>query len=208
MSDIDKAVRAEIPDPVREPELHNVVMSCMIHGPFCNDLDRPEGKKLRCQQKTPGQCKDKFPFEPRPTTEVPADRFPLYRRRCQHTGRVKGHVISDEWVVSYNPWLLLKYRCHINVQIAANLKTFKYCYKYVFKKPDEAAVVIDEIENYLTGAQTAFICRTTVLKPKATPPLQAEFSVSARQCGVFWDCDCTTSIRPCNGWICTSLGNS
>jgi hypothetical protein len=156
------AVRAEIPDPVREPELYNVVMSCMIHGPFCNDLVRPEGKKLKCQQKTPGHCKDKFPFDARPTTEVPADRFPLYRRRCQHTGRVKGHVISDEWVVSYNPWLLLKYRCHINVQIAANLKTFKYCYKYVFKKPDAAAVVIDEIENFLTGAQTA-LNRSTII---------------------------------------------
>jgi hypothetical protein len=36
-------------------------------------------------------------------------------------------------------------------QVCSHLKVSKYCYKYVFKRPDEAAVVIDEIDHYLSS---------------------------------------------------------
>ncbi len=32
------------------------------------------------------------------------------------------------------------------------MKVTKYCYKYVFKKPDEATIVIDGIDHYLSRA--------------------------------------------------------
>ena len=38
----------------------------------------------------------------------------------------------------YNPYLLLKYRCHINVEVVASISAIKYVYKYVFKGPDRA----------------------------------------------------------------------
>jgi hypothetical protein len=31
------------------------------------------------------------------------------------------------------------------------MKVTKYCFKYVFKRPDEATIAIDEIDHYLTS---------------------------------------------------------
>ena len=36
-SEIDSTVYAEIPDPLLFPDLHNIVTSCMMHGP-CGDI--------------------------------------------------------------------------------------------------------------------------------------------------------------------------
>jgi len=36
--------------------------------------------------------------------------------------------------------------CHVNIDVVTHLKVTKYCYKYVFKRPDEATICIDEIE--------------------------------------------------------------
>jgi hypothetical protein len=42
-----------------------------------------------------------------------------------------------------------RYRCHINTEICGALKVMKYCFKYVFKRPDSATVCLDEIDHYL-----------------------------------------------------------
>lgn len=58
-------------------------------------------------------------------------------------------------MVPYNPWLLLKYDCHINVDICSNIKSIKYLYKYVYKGPDRVAMEVhrgtgmDEIQQYV-----------------------------------------------------------
>ncbi len=31
------------------------------------------------------------------------------------------------------------------------MKVTKYCYKYVFKKPDEATIVLDQIDHYISS---------------------------------------------------------
>jgi len=58
-------------------------------------------------------------------------------------------------VVPYNPWLLLKYVCHINVEVCSSIKSIKYLYKYVYKGLDRVAMeihkgpIIDEVQQYL-----------------------------------------------------------
>ena len=56
-----------------------------------------------------------------------------------------------------NPYLLLRYNCHINVEICSGLKVVKYLYKYIYKGHDRAVVYIshdgdnkyiDEIRDY------------------------------------------------------------
>ena len=42
----------------------------------------------------------------------------------------------------YNPYLLLKYNCHINVEICSGVASVKYLYKYVYKGPDHATMEI------------------------------------------------------------------
>jgi hypothetical protein len=52
--DIDKTMCAEIPDPLKHPELHNIILSNMIYGP-CGDLN----KNSPCMDDN--KCTKKFP---------------------------------------------------------------------------------------------------------------------------------------------------
>ncbi|KAL0284782.1 UNVERIFIED_CONTAM: hypothetical protein Sangu_2809000 [Sesamum angustifolium] len=89
------------------------------------------------------------------------DSYPIYRRRNDHRSVAldnEGEVVVDNgWVVPYNPWLLLKYDCHINVEICSSIKSIKYVYKYVYKGPDcivfevRPGPVYDEISQYVDG---------------------------------------------------------
>ena len=78
--------------------------------------------------------------------------YPRYRRRspahggAQHTltaGRDRNRVIDNRWIVPHSPYLLLKYRCHLNVEICFSLKGVKYLYKYLYKGGDRAMVSLD-----------------------------------------------------------------
>ncbi len=54
---------------------------------------------------------------------------------------------ENNWVVPYNPYLLLKYNCHINVEHCASVKSVKYIYKYVYKGYDCTNVEFRAAEN-------------------------------------------------------------
>ena len=66
-----------------------------------------------------------------------------------------GRNVDNRWVVPYSPYLLLKYKCHINVEACLSVRGVKYLYKYVFKGPDRELVKLhtkdgklDEISLY------------------------------------------------------------
>ena len=48
-------------------------------------------------------------------------------------GRQTETGLDNRRVVPYNAYLLLKYRCHIDVEVVASISAIKYVYKYVFK---------------------------------------------------------------------------
>jgi hypothetical protein len=101
---IDGVVSAEIPDPVLHPELHKMVVDFMMHGPHCGDTEpRP-----RCRIKNAEQCRFHFPKQRQAATTISVGQFPSYRRRCLISVHLRGHTVSDEWVVSYNAWLLMR----------------------------------------------------------------------------------------------------
>jgi hypothetical protein len=115
---IDAVVSAEVPDPLLQPVLYQLVQEFMIHTPCDRNEDagcRPEGKP----------CKRRFPKDMARRTVIMSDAFPKYRRRGLHNFTVKGRIISDDWVVPYNVFLLSKYACHVNIEVAAHIKTFK-----------------------------------------------------------------------------------
>ncbi len=90
-----------------------------------------------------------------------------------------GFVFDNRWVVLYNPYLTMRYRCHVNVEVCSSITVVKYLYKYVYKGHDRALVVVqleagalpaaapqaatggangnnvpavwDEVQNYLDG---------------------------------------------------------
>ncbi len=51
--------------------------------------------------------------------------------------------MDNQWIISYNLHLATKYHAHINVEICSSISTVKYLYKYVYKGPDRATVVVE-----------------------------------------------------------------
>nr|XP_047129329.1 uncharacterized protein LOC105848913 [Hydra vulgaris] len=140
--DIDSLISAEIPDPAVDPELFEIIKSCMIHGP-CGILN-PNSPCMK-----DGKCTKKFPKEFNPHTVAIFNGYPRYRR--VDNGRIvniKGYQVDNRWVVPYNPWLSKKYQAHINVEACMTIKSVKYLYKYIYKGHDCANVVINEQVNH------------------------------------------------------------
>ncbi|GBM09784.1 hypothetical protein AVEN_101822-1 [Araneus ventricosus] len=82
--------------------------------------------------------------------------YPLYRRCPSDTTFVRGREMDNRFVVPYNPYLLLKYNAHINVEVCTSLRAVKYIYKYIYKGFDCANMALsagqvqyNEIANYI-----------------------------------------------------------
>jgi len=86
---------AEIPDPALDPELHQIVMSNMVHGP-CGSIN-PIYVSLH------GKCK-KYPKLFVSETHLGTDSYPLYRRKSPKddgqvstiTMNVRGSPVTQE----------------------------------------------------------------------------------------------------------------
>ena len=108
----------------------------MIHGP-CGISKR----NAPCMRND--SCAKKFPKVFSNSTTTTKDGYPSYRRReDSHTVEVAGAKLDNRWVVPYNPYLLLKFNAHINVEICTTVLAVKYLYKYVYKGHDRAIVKI------------------------------------------------------------------
>ena len=132
----DDYICAEVPDPKKHPRLYEFVSKHMIHGP-CYAYKS-------CLRD--GQCTKYFPKDLQEQTHNSKGGYPLYRRR--NNGHTCKSPINDKitvnhsYVVPYNPALLLKYNCHINVEICSTVQAIKYVYKYVYKGSDRAFVSV------------------------------------------------------------------
>ncbi|XP_021717622.1 uncharacterized protein LOC110685399 [Chenopodium quinoa] len=138
-SEYDKFVCAEIPS-FDNPSLRKVVLTHMMHGP-CGKLNpkcpcmRMDGKKM--------VCKNGYPKDYNSETAKNKDGYPVYRRR--QTGekvKVRRAELNNQWVVPYNPYLLLMFDCHINVEGMT-----EYHLRYLLQMIKK----IDEIEQFQSG---------------------------------------------------------
>lgn len=60
--------------------------------------------------------------------------FPIYKRR--NTGitvNVRKAVLDNQNVVPFNRDLLVKYQCHMNIEICCHARSLKYLFKYCLK---------------------------------------------------------------------------
>jgi hypothetical protein len=113
---IDSVVSAEVPDPIAEPELHELVATHMMH-PIC-DLDTSHGCRHDANDKI-CDCRRHFPKQMSPTTVIVADGYPMYKRRGRHTITMRdGRIVTDNWVVPFNKQVARMRVCsRINVTI-------------------------------------------------------------------------------------------
>ena len=126
---VDRITSAELPDPVSQLHLYTAVCKHMMPGP-CGD----QNPKCPCMRN--GVCRWNYPRPPIDCTTVNPGTYATYRRR--HTGIRTPQGCDSGWVVPYNPVMLLRYDCHLNVEISTCLKTVNYIFKYVHKGPDRA----------------------------------------------------------------------
>merc|ERR1712197_30407 len=129
----------------------------MMHGPCGVEFGRSH---YSCRQD--GKCIKNFPKKLQPNTEIGDDSFPEYCRRSEYDGGhvavkyINGteHVLDNGWVVPYNPYLLNRFECHINVEYCHSVKSIQYLFRYQFKGEDMVTVEgiseFDEIELYST----------------------------------------------------------
>lgn len=150
---IDQLVSAELPDPEKDPELHNLVKTHMVHGP-CGAFNQ------KCQCMKNNCCSKGFPKQFLKDTQLGNDGYPKYRRRSPSDGGftcvLKNTVVDNRWVVPYNPVLLRFFGAHINIEACYSVKSIKYVLKYVLKGDDQAAFAMqdkskDEIQLYQNG---------------------------------------------------------
>ncbi|XP_063950001.1 uncharacterized protein LOC108221463 [Daucus carota subsp. sativus] len=158
---VDKFVSAEIPDPELDPVGYAAVKAYMMHGP-CG----LQNHKSPCMKNF--KCIRHFPKKYCARTVFDDSGFPLYKRRKQNiTVHVHKADLDNQWVVPYNRDLLVKYQCHMNIEICCHARSIKYLFKYCLKGHDTATVqitghrkrnqnnsadqVVDEIQAYFDG---------------------------------------------------------
>ncbi|XP_073042800.1 uncharacterized protein [Primulina eburnea] len=147
----DRIVCAELPDPHAQPYLFSLVVRHMMHGP-CGSLNPT------CPCMKNSSCKFNYPKEFSENTKYGTNSYPIYRRRNNNNAiTIRGAQLDNSWVVPFNPYLLAKFNCHINVEICSTIQAIKYIYKYIYKGHDkilytlvvnENNPVVDEIKNF------------------------------------------------------------
>ena len=159
-ADVDQLVSAELPDPKAQPALFKAVCKHMRHGP-CG----PANPKCPCTDPNTKICSRNYPREFQETTVFNLGGYPLYRRRRLQNGEAEARTTgppyeqTNRWIVPYNPYLLLRYDCHLNVEVCTSIKAVKYLYKYIHKGPDRANLDVtdpaDEITMHLDARYVA-----------------------------------------------------
>ncbi|XP_074336273.1 uncharacterized protein LOC141673427 [Apium graveolens] len=159
---VDNFISAEIPDPLLDLVGYAAaVKEFMIHGPCgLQNVKSPCMKDLRCIRHFPKKYCARTTFDD--------SGFPMYmRRRTNITVEIRKAELDNQWVVPYNRDLLVKYQCHMNVEIYCHARSLKYLFKYCLKGHDRATVHvqrkrkrqandtdeggIDEINAYFDG---------------------------------------------------------
>ena len=106
---------AEFPDIQIDPGLFEVVRKNMIHGP-CGRIN----PKSPCMDK--GKCTKLFPKENLENTVFTEKGGTLFRRRNdKRFAQLPSYKAFNNWIVAYNPYLLLKFKAHINLEMVRSM---------------------------------------------------------------------------------------
>jgi hypothetical protein len=163
---VNEVICAELPDPSWDPtgELTDLVLSCMVHGP-CGQDNPTAPCMVRKTAKGPLYCSKKFPKAFAEETTLKEGSYPTYRRRdngqtftVRKPGSPSESVVRDNrWVVPYNPYLLRKYRAHINVELCVGIKAIKYISGYMTKGHDKSTVQVDATDEITQHCQGRYV---------------------------------------------------
>jgi hypothetical protein len=83
--------------------------------------------------------------------------FTIYKR--PDNGRfimVQVQMLTNQHVVPYNAYLLLKLNCHANVEAINKLSTIAYALDYILKGSDRAKVIMTAYQKQLKVRKAHF----------------------------------------------------
>ena len=174
-------------------EIQRRVQDHMTHRQPC----RSYCFKERC----PGKCRFGFPFAERVSTGLDERTGILLLRRRE----------SDQFVVPYNPWILMMFNAHCNVQVCCSKACIGYLYKYVFKGVDRASMGFqrvdkdtgeveksDKLQDYLDGRYVS--AAEAAWRVMAYPMYEMTHTVDVIECHLPGE---TKKVRQCH--VCVTL---
>ena len=164
-TNIDGFISAELPptNNATNQELRGIIETTMVHTHCIAN-----NGSAQCMQGldpfSVQTCRKGYPRSFQAETIINEDGYPTYRRRdtgqsysmtVKRGGADVITLIDNRRVVPYSPYLSLRYKAHINVEICSSVKAVKYIHKYIYKGGDRATVILDsehdEIKRYLNG---------------------------------------------------------
>lgn len=161
--EIDKWVWTNLPDErIAGGKLREKVVKYMVHQK-CGEFN-PNAPCMTTDHKTnKNHCSKHYPqpFRDRFTTNSKTGRAEYRRLDNRDTATITQKngdnkyvqtEIDNRYIVPYNPYLLMKYDCHICCDLVTAMAVVAYIYKYCYKGPDMAKARVlydgDEIEAY------------------------------------------------------------
>lgn len=146
---MDDIISAEIPDPVIDPHLHDIVSTQMVHGP-CGALN----PLSPCM--ADGKCTKRYPRPLVAETVTGNDGYPVYRRGSKSKFKIK-RLRSKMNPLYHIARCYHEFSKHANVESCHSAESVKYLCKYVTKGSDMAVFGIasenakDIISNFQMG---------------------------------------------------------
>jgi len=171
----DEMIWAEIPDRETHPELHDLLIKLHVHrcsAEYC-------GRNPVTNQ---GECRFHFPMPFSAETLCYAnDAQVCHRRRAPSDGGQQvilpssgdrpARTVDNSMISTYNPFLTMRYRSHINVVPVTSLRVLSYLFDYMNKGPDRLRVQMEEgYRDCAEGAAAAVAAVAAAGQPVAAMP--------------------------------------
>ena len=186
-SEIDDWVLAQIPDYNPDDPDHNsnlkeyyeLVAQHMLHGP-CGDkypnapcmVPNKDGKKA---------CRAGYPKLYNEKTHLQANGYPHYARPDNGRFIMKNGVkYTNRDVVPHNPYILVKYKSHCNVEYTASLSTVRYQFKYMSKGNDLASVQMVAKEDASAKNEIEWFVNSRYIDPHLAVWRMFEYKIQER----------------------------
>ena len=150
MEQVDAIISAQIPDPAVHPQLHQAVFKYMLYG-----LCTPQ----KCIENN--VCKKCFPKAFTAQTIIKEDGYPDYAHpENNRTIQKNQNTFDNSHVVPHSRELLVKFNCHINLEVCGSIKAIKYIHKYIYKGPDRAIMQQEEADEICSYLDARYIFST------------------------------------------------
>jgi len=162
---LDGFISTELPstDDAISQELRGIIEKTIVHTHYVAH----NGSVLCMQGLDPFSlqtCRKGYPRAFQEETIIDNDGYPTYPRRdtgqsymlsVRRSGEDISALVDNRRVVPYSPYLSLRYKAHINVELCGSMKAVKYIHKYIYRGGDREPVKLDsehdDIKRYLHG---------------------------------------------------------